>query len=229
MPFGTASTASRYSAKSGPCPRQSRRHRLRGDVLRPFQVAHHQSPGVRSRRGQSESAVTHHHARDSMPAAWLAHVIPKHLRIHVGMRIDETGRDNQPGGVDFLTSLTIDLPHRHDPVSGHRHIASKPRGAGAIHNPSAPNNQIEIPSIHVHAHKLLTRSTRWWPARPRHGGRGGIPHHGAYWRPCDLPAAPHLKEARRDHRPHPGVSPLLGLPWPAEHTANRPREHLLLV
>ena len=76
------------------------------------------SRGLRSSGGEREPAVAHHHAGDAVPAGRHAEVVPEELGVHVAVGVDETGRDDEPGGVDLRSAPDVDLADRDDAVAG---------------------------------------------------------------------------------------------------------------
>jgi hypothetical protein len=61
------------------------------------------------------------------------------------VHVNEPGRNDKPGRVDFA----LRRPVRHtaygdNPISGDRYVADEPRIAGAIHNPAAAKDKVEL-------------------------------------------------------------------------------------
>src|SRR6185436_9192973 len=81
---------------------------------------------------QGEAAIAHHHAGDTVPARRGAEGIPEDLRVHVGVPIDEAGRDDLPLGVDHFVGAVPDAPDRRDAAAPHADVGAITRQAGSV-------------------------------------------------------------------------------------------------
>ena len=94
-------------------------------------------------RGQRESAVAHDHGGHTVPARAGADPVPRHLRVHVGVTVDEAGRDDQPVGVDGALGRRPDATDLDDAAAPDADVAAIARGARAVDDRPAANQQIE--------------------------------------------------------------------------------------
>ena len=64
-------------------------------------------------------------------------------RTGVGVRVDEAGSHEQPGGVYFpLSGRAGEVPHRHDPLTLDRHVAQKPWVPRAVEHTPVPDQDV---------------------------------------------------------------------------------------
>jgi hypothetical protein len=84
-----------------PLPMDALRHRLTRDVLCAFQIADDEMALLRAGRRQSEAAVTHDHGCHAVEARAGPERVPVHLRVHVGVDVDEARGDDAARGVDL--------------------------------------------------------------------------------------------------------------------------------
>ncbi len=101
-PLGPARDGVEVLGVGLPRPLDARLHRLGGDVLGALEVAHDEVPLVGPARRQREAAVAHHDAGHAVPARAGAERIPRDLRVHVGVAVDEAGRHHVVARVDLL-------------------------------------------------------------------------------------------------------------------------------
>ena len=148
MALGARSTASRYSAKRLPGPVDAGGQGGRRDVLGPLEVADDQLAAVGMGRGQREAAVAHHHGRDAVPARGGAERIPEHLGVHVGVAVDEAGRDDVALGVDLLATLVLDAADAGDsPVAN--------PDVGSVRGESRTVDHRPVADHHVETHVVV--------------------------------------------------------------------------
>src|SRR5581483_8691200 len=98
-----------------PRPVDARRHRRARDVLGPLEVAHDELLRRRRRGGEREPAVPHDRRRHPVPARAAAELVPEHLRVHVGVAVDEPGGHGVALGIDLLGAPLADAPDGGDP------------------------------------------------------------------------------------------------------------------
>ena len=130
-----------------PGPVDACRHGLSGDVLGSLEVAHHQVAGIGPGRCQREAAVAHHRSGHAVKARALAHRVPGDLGIHVGVHIDETGRDGEAFGVDRAVDTATGqfsrfLADLGDHAVGDEHVGPARLGTRSVDQRSASNQQI---------------------------------------------------------------------------------------
>jgi hypothetical protein len=77
-----------------------------------------------------------------MPTRASAEGIPKHLRIHVSMAVDEAGSDNTSAGVDYFPGTIVDFTDHGDAVPCNAYIGFESRQPGAVNHCPAANDQI---------------------------------------------------------------------------------------
>jgi hypothetical protein len=86
-------------------------HRFVGNRLGARHREHRAIAEVRFHRSEAEPAVAEHHRRDAVPTRDCAVRIPANLRIVMGMKVDEAGRDDEAisrcGGRDRSATATI--------------------------------------------------------------------------------------------------------------------------
>ena len=107
-PLGQGLHAIEELGEGGPRPVDAGVHRLGGDVLGPFQVAHDEVPLGLAAGGEREAAVAHHHAGHAVPARALTKRLPVDLRVHVGVAVDEARRHREPRGVHLALAALPD-------------------------------------------------------------------------------------------------------------------------
>jgi hypothetical protein len=99
-----------------PGPGNPRLHGVDGDILGHLQVVQHQIHVRRRARCQREPAIAHDHAGHPMPAGIGADGVPEDLGVHMGVAVDEAGRDHMTLGVDnffcppFTSPMAAILP-----------------------------------------------------------------------------------------------------------------------
>ena len=91
-----------------PGPLDAFLHRLAGDVLGPLEVSDREILLFFGTGREGEPAVAHHHAGDAVVAGRRADAIPEHLRVHVGVAIDEARGHDVSLGVDGLGAVFAD-------------------------------------------------------------------------------------------------------------------------
>src|SRR4029077_17113886 len=100
-----------------PRPFDARLHRLGGDVLGALGLARDQMLLAGPTGGQGEAAVAHDDAGHAVPARARAERIPRHLRVHMGVAVDEAGRDDPLAGVDLLAAAPVDGADARDAIA----------------------------------------------------------------------------------------------------------------
>ena len=94
-----------------PVPRHALAERLERHALDPRQHAHEVVAvgGVVGQRRDGEAAVAGERGGDAVQRRRRERAVPEHLRVEVGVHVDEPGRDDLAGGVDGLGGLVVDL------------------------------------------------------------------------------------------------------------------------
>ena len=168
MPLGMRSSVSRYSGKVSHVQSMPCGHGVGRDVLGPLEVAHDEVALVGPGRGEREAAVAHDHAGHAVPARAGAERVPQHLGVHVGVAVDEAGRDDVALGVDLVGAPLADAAdggdaargaRRHRPGSGAAPSRRRRRRCGSPGRtaPFGPQACRETPTV------------------PLVGGRGALP------------------------------------------------------
>src|SRR5262249_36834919 len=107
-----------------------------------LQVAHHETALLLARRCEREAAVAHRDGGDAVPARRRAELVPEQLRVHVGVPVDESGRDDVTLGVELLRAGASDLPDGVDPAVLPRDVALRPRRSRAVDPRAVANHQV---------------------------------------------------------------------------------------
>ena len=144
MPFGMRSSVSRYSGnvshvQSMPCG-----HGVGGDVLGPLEVAHDEVALVGPGRRQREAAVAHDHAGDAVPARAGAERVPEHLGVHVGVAVDEAGRDHVAFGVDLVGAPFADAADGGDAAPPDADIGAIARQPRTVDDVTVADHQVVL-------------------------------------------------------------------------------------
>ena len=124
MPFGRRSTASRYSgnvSKLQSIPGRARRV----DVLGPLKVPYNELACIGSDRSKREPAVPHDGRCHSVPTRAGSCRVPEHLCVHVGMPVDEPGRDDMAIGIDLGGAPVRDGADLRDHPTGDTDVGPK--------------------------------------------------------------------------------------------------------
>ena len=66
--------------------------------------------------------------------------IPEHLRVHVGVAVDEAGRDDVPFGVDDLFRGLADFADRGDPAARDADVGAIARQPRAVDDGAVAND-----------------------------------------------------------------------------------------
>ena len=98
-----------------PGPIDAGHHRLGRDVLDRGQAAREPLAVLGLARRQRKAAIAHDHAGHPMPARAAAERVPGDLRVHMGVAVDEAGRDDQPVGIDHPLRRGPDAADLDDP------------------------------------------------------------------------------------------------------------------
>ena len=117
-------------------------HGIGGDVFGTFEVANYKISLVGTGGGECETTVAHDDGGDSMPAGAGAKWIPGDLCIHVGMAVNETGRDDVAVSVEFLASFVGNPADLRDPPALDADIGAKPRHSAAVDHRTVTNDQV---------------------------------------------------------------------------------------
>ena len=118
---------------------------LQSDARNRFDAHEALDDGVfdaRPDRRQGQAAVAHHHRGHAMLRLAGAVGIPEHLRVEMGMMIDETGRHGQAGGVDGFRGAVFKPAHFDDLAVLDADIGHVRRQTGTVNHPSTANHEI---------------------------------------------------------------------------------------
>jgi len=78
-----------------------------------------------------------------MPARAAAQRIPRHLRIHVGVAVDEARRHDQAVGIDRASGCRLDAAQLDDAAVLDADVGGETRLAGAVDDSAAADEEIE--------------------------------------------------------------------------------------
>ncbi|MEZ5561050.1 MAG: hypothetical protein R3E86_21215 [Pseudomonadales bacterium] len=139
-----------------PVPGQPAENGILGDVLHGLHHPGQQLAMLRTARCERHAAVADECRGHAVPADRRHVRIPSHLRVQVGVDVDEPGADHLPAGVDLLAPSALDLTDGcYEPVAD-GDITLNGRCTGTIHDGAATNHDV------VHSAPLpadLTRSS----------------------------------------------------------------------
>ena len=113
-----------------------------GDVLDALHEGDEPVVRVGPHRGEPHAAVAHHGGGDAVPARGGHAGVPGGLAVVVGVDVDETGSDQEPVGIDLLTSGGGHRPDGGDRPAVDRHVGRLGLAAPAVRHHPAPNHQI---------------------------------------------------------------------------------------
>ena len=118
-------------------------HRLGRDVLDRGQAAREPLAVLGLAGRQREAAVAHHHGGDAVPARAAAERVPGDLRVHVGVAVDEAGRDDQPLGVDLALGRLADAADLDDPAVLDADIGADSAAARSVDDGAVFDQEVE--------------------------------------------------------------------------------------
>ena len=127
-----------------PTPLDASLHRLGGDVLRALKIAHHQKLILLATGRQREAAVAHHYTGDAVPAGAGTQGIPEHLRVHMGMGIDETWCHDMAVGVEDLLGAVANFADGSNLAVDNAHVSAKAGEPRAIDDSAIFNHEIVL-------------------------------------------------------------------------------------
>ena len=125
----------------GEVPRDAGRERCDIHVFDVLERAGDEIVMFWSRRRDREPTVAGHHSGDAVVARRRQPRIPEHLRVVMGVNVDEPRRHDLTRRVDHVAPIEID-PDLGDAAVGDRHLGSPSGLAGAIHERAAFDDQI---------------------------------------------------------------------------------------
>ena len=126
-----------------PAPRHAGLERGQRHAL---DLRHHaaQVVGVRGgERREREAAVAGDHARDAVQVRGARRRVPEQLRVVVGVRVDDAGRDDEPAGVDRLGGLLGHVAERDDPAVTDADVGAPAGRARPVDDGAAPDHAVE--------------------------------------------------------------------------------------
>ena len=144
-----------------PRPVDAGQHRRGRDVLDRGQAPRVPLALLRPTRGEGESTVAHDHRRDAMPAGAAAEPVPRHLRVHVRVSVDESRRDDQALGVDGVLGRAPDASQLDDAAVRDADVAAITRRARAVDDRPVANQEIETHG-HLPGALAFTLERRQW-------------------------------------------------------------------
>ncbi len=131
---------------AGPVPRHAGLEGLERHALDPGQHAHEVVAvgGVVAERGDGEAAVAADDRGDAVQRRRRQRGVPEHLRVEVGVDVDEAGRDDLAGGVDALRRLGVgEVGDGGDAVADDADIGAPTRRVGAVDHVAAGDDDVE--------------------------------------------------------------------------------------
>jgi hypothetical protein len=128
--------------KGCPFPFNRLAQHLRGHRFDPHKRADDVVAVFRTARREREAAVSRNQGRDAMKARRCREGIPEQLGIHMGVEIDEAGRQGQPLCVNNAVSTAGHPSHLGYPVTDDGNVAHTGWQPAAVVDPGAFNNQI---------------------------------------------------------------------------------------
>jgi hypothetical protein len=112
-----------------PGPLDARPHRLGGNVLGALEILHDQVLLVGPARRQGEAAVAHDDAGHPVPARARAERIPRDLRVHVSVAVDEARSHHPMARVDLVAPARVDGADARDAVTADADVGAVAREA----------------------------------------------------------------------------------------------------
>ena len=135
-------------------PRDTRRQRLDVHVLDVLERASDRRVVLGSRRRDREAAVARDHRRHAVERRRRERGIPEHLRVVVGVDVDEPRRHDLARGVELPRAVGVELrPDLHDAPALDRDVGGVAGRAGAVDDGAAPDHDVG-----AHAGTSLWRS-----------------------------------------------------------------------
>ena len=126
-----------------PLPRHTR---LQSADRHAFDLGHEAS-GVRRvagvQGGEPETAVAVEDRGDPVDIGWSGKGIPEELGVVMGVRIDESGAEDEPFPVGRLPARLVDVADGHDPIAAHTDGALNRRRSGAVDDRHSANHLVQ--------------------------------------------------------------------------------------
>ena len=120
-------------------------------------------------RREREAAVAADDGGDAVHVARRRARVPEQLRVVVGVRVDEPGRQDEVGAVDRARGGVVDVADRDDAPVGHRDVGHPARRTRAVDHRRPPNDQIR--HVPTPSHRRLVAD----PTAPRDRLRADAP------------------------------------------------------
>src|SRR5260370_4827237 len=130
-----------------PRPLDTGLHRLGRDVLGALEIAHHEQLVLLGAGGERKPAVAHHDRRNAVPARAGAEGIPKHLGVHMRMRVDDARRDDMACRVDAFFDALVDSADGRDFALRDTDVSAIARQPGAVDDSAVANYQVVHPFL----------------------------------------------------------------------------------
>ncbi len=93
-------------------------------------------------RREREAAIAHHGGRHAVPARTAPAGVPEHLRVHVGVAVDEAGRDHETVGVDLGRTAVADAADEGDPVPDDADVGAVRAEAGTVDDGAVADHEV---------------------------------------------------------------------------------------
>src|SRR3546814_1551396 len=94
------------------------------------------------KRGDAEAAIAANRRGDAVEAGGAQLGIPEHLRIIMGVNVDEARRHDQSRGIDLALRWPRHRAHRRNPIPRNRDVAYETCRTAAVDDRTATNNQV---------------------------------------------------------------------------------------
>ena len=125
-----------------PTPLNTRQHGIAADVFGPFQVAENIVDLFLAAGRQGKAAITHDDRGNAVIAGAGSQRIPKNLRVHVGVSVDEARCDHVALGIHDFIRRRVDAADPGNLAVLHANIGAVTRAAGTIDYHAVLNDQI---------------------------------------------------------------------------------------
>ena len=141
--LGSALDRGHVFGEGFPGPVDAGFHRIGRDVLDIGQAVRHPLAVGWFAGRQREAAVAHHHRGHAVVARAAAHRIPHDLRVHVGVAVDEAGRDDQPVGIDGALGRVGDAADLRNAAVRDADIRGEALAARTVNDGAAAYQQVQ--------------------------------------------------------------------------------------
>ncbi len=125
-----------------PVPPDGFPQRRAGDALDTLHEPDEPVPPIGGRGGEADAAVAHHHGGHAVPDGRGEQRIPRDLSVVVGVDVDESRRDREPGRVELLAPGFGDGADRGDSTGVDRDVGELRTPAEPVDDRPVPDHQI---------------------------------------------------------------------------------------